>query len=115
MALDIAPAGKIIEQIQPKPHRPRRRTTDGANNDSDYSPDGAAHSVRREQTHPDDEPRPGELVIVARTESGVAEIARHRLSALGNPRIVAAHYPHHRKRRIGTAPAQTPPALPRPR
>lgn len=36
-----------------------------------------------------------ELVIVARTGSGVAEIARHRLSTPGNPRIVAAHYPHH--------------------
>ncbi|WP_257226446.1 IS21 family transposase [Rhodococcus opacus] len=62
-----------------------------------------------------------ELVIVARTGSGVAEIARHRLSTPGNPRIVAAHYPHHRRRRIGAAPAQTPPAhrgrdrLPRPR
>ena len=36
-----------------------------------------------------------ELVIVARTGGGVAEIARHRLSTPGNPRIVAAHYPHH--------------------
>lgn len=36
-----------------------------------------------------------ELVIVASTGSGLAEIARHRLSTPGNPRIVDAHYPHH--------------------
>jgi transposase len=36
-----------------------------------------------------------ELVIVARTDSGLAEIARHRLSTPGNPSILDAHYPHH--------------------
>lgn len=37
-----------------------------------------------------------ELVIVGATEAGLAEIARHELSTPGNPRIVDAHYPHHR-------------------
>jgi transposase len=37
-----------------------------------------------------------ELVIVARTPAGLAEICRHRLSTPGHPRIVDAHYPHHR-------------------
>ena len=37
-----------------------------------------------------------ELVIVACTGCGLAEIARHRLSTPGNPRIVDEHYPHHR-------------------
>lgn len=36
-----------------------------------------------------------ELVIVARTEHGVAEIWRHRLSTPGNPVIVDEHYPGH--------------------
>jgi hypothetical protein len=36
-----------------------------------------------------------ELVIVARGERGVGEIARHRLSTPGRPRIVDEHYPHH--------------------
>ena len=36
-----------------------------------------------------------ELVIVANTPAGLAEIARHELSTPGNPRIVDAHYPHH--------------------
>ena len=36
-----------------------------------------------------------ELVIVARTSAGLAEIARHELSTPGNPRIDDAHYPHH--------------------
>ncbi|MBF6208293.1 transposase [Streptomyces gardneri] len=36
-----------------------------------------------------------ELVITARTSQGLAEIARHRLSTPGNPRILDEHYPHH--------------------
>jgi hypothetical protein len=36
-----------------------------------------------------------ELVIVARTEVGLGEITRHRLSTPGNPQIRDAHYPHH--------------------
>lgn len=36
-----------------------------------------------------------ELAIVAATPAGLAEIARHRLSTPGNPRILDAHYPHH--------------------
>lgn len=36
-----------------------------------------------------------ELVIVGDGPSGLAEIARHRLSTPGHPRIVDAHYPHH--------------------
>lgn len=36
-----------------------------------------------------------ELVIVAMTDQGAREIARHALSTPGNPRIVDAHYPHH--------------------
>jgi hypothetical protein len=36
-----------------------------------------------------------ELVIVARGERGLGEIARHRLSTPGRPRIVDEHYPHH--------------------
>ena len=36
-----------------------------------------------------------ELVIVARTRSGLAEIARHRLSTPGSPRICDHHYPGH--------------------
>jgi transposase len=36
-----------------------------------------------------------ELVIVGRTDSGLAEIARHELSTPGHPRIVDEHYPFH--------------------
>jgi transposase len=36
-----------------------------------------------------------ELVIVARTRTGLTEIARHELSTPGNPRIRDEHYPHH--------------------
>jgi hypothetical protein len=36
-----------------------------------------------------------ELVIVARTEYGLTEIARHELSTPGNPSIVDDHYPGH--------------------
>ena len=36
-----------------------------------------------------------ELVIVARTTTGLSEVARHGLSTPGNPRIVDEHYPHH--------------------
>jgi transposase len=37
-----------------------------------------------------------ELVIVARKNSGLVEIARHELSTPGHPRIADEHYPHHR-------------------
>lgn len=46
-----------------------------------------------------------ELVIVADTDSGLREVARHRLSTPGNPRIDLAHYPDH---------PQTPDGGPRP-
>lgn len=36
-----------------------------------------------------------ELAVVARTGTGLVEIARHRLSTPGNPRILDEHYPHH--------------------
>src|SRR5215469_6804992 len=36
-----------------------------------------------------------ELVIVAMTPAGLAEIARHPLSTPGNPRVLDEHYPHH--------------------
>ncbi len=36
-----------------------------------------------------------ELIVVARTDRGLREIARHRLSTPGNPRIDDAHYPGH--------------------
>jgi len=36
-----------------------------------------------------------ELAIVAMTPAGTTEIARHRLSTPGNPRILDEHYPHH--------------------
>lgn len=36
-----------------------------------------------------------ELVVVARTAKGLAEIARHELSVPGTPRILDAHYPGH--------------------
>jgi transposase len=48
-----------------------------------------------------------ELIIVARTPTGLSEIARHRLSTPGNPVIVDAHYPHH--------PDGSQPRRPRPR
>jgi transposase len=48
-----------------------------------------------------------ELVIVARTSNGLAEIARHVLSTPGNPRILDEHYPHH--------PGGNLPRAPRPR
>lgn len=37
-----------------------------------------------------------ELVIVGRGSTGLGEIARHRLSTPGHPRIADEHYPHHR-------------------
>ena len=46
-----------------------------------------------------------ELVIVADTEAGLVEVARHRLSTPGNPRIDLGHYPDH---------PQTPDGGPRP-
>ncbi len=36
-----------------------------------------------------------ELVITARTQTGLTEICRHRLSTPGRPQISDAHYPHH--------------------
>jgi transposase len=36
-----------------------------------------------------------ELVVVGRTDRGLAEIARHVLSTPGAPQIVDEHYPHH--------------------
>lgn len=36
-----------------------------------------------------------ELVVVGRTEAGLAEVARHELSTPGHPRIADEHYPHH--------------------
>ena len=36
-----------------------------------------------------------ELAVVARTGTGLVEIARHRLSTPGHPRILDEHYPHH--------------------
>jgi transposase len=48
-----------------------------------------------------------ELVIVARSGSGLAEIARHLLSVPGHPRICDEHYPHH--------PGGNGPRQPRPR
>lgn len=36
-----------------------------------------------------------ELAVVARTGTGLVEIARHPLSTPGNPRILDEHYPHH--------------------
>lgn len=36
-----------------------------------------------------------ELVVTARTAGGLREVARHRLSTPGNPRIDLAHYPDH--------------------
>jgi hypothetical protein len=36
-----------------------------------------------------------DLVITAATDTGLAEVARHRLSTPGNPRIDLGHYPDH--------------------
>jgi transposase len=49
-----------------------------------------------------------ELVITADTAAGLAEIARHRLSTPGNPRIAEEHYPHHPDGRSVTAPRPRP-------
>jgi transposase len=46
-----------------------------------------------------------ELVIVADSDAGLTEVARHRLSTPGNPRIDLSHYPDH---------PQTPHGSPRP-
>jgi transposase len=48
-----------------------------------------------------------ELVITARAQTGLAEIARHQLSTPGSPRICDEHYPHH--------PGGNGPRQPRPR
>jgi transposase len=48
-----------------------------------------------------------ELVVVAGTPAGLAEVARHALSTPGSPRINDAHYPHH--------PGGNQPRPPRPR
>lgn len=48
-----------------------------------------------------------ELVVVADTKYGLAEIARHRLSTPGSPRILDEHYPNH--------PAGNLPRQPKPR
>lgn len=45
--------------------------------------------------------------MVAKTEYGLAEIARHELSTPGNPRILDEHYPNH--------PAGNLPRQPKPR
>jgi transposase len=49
-----------------------------------------------------------ELVITADTAAGLAEIARHRLSTPGNPRIAEEHYPHHPDGRAILAPKPKP-------
>lgn len=36
-----------------------------------------------------------ELVLTARTPTGLAELCRHQLSTPGRPQILDAHYPHH--------------------
>ncbi|HVM21242.1 MAG TPA: hypothetical protein VM307_14880 [Egibacteraceae bacterium] len=51
-----------------------------------------------------------ELIVTARTGAGLAEIARHRLSTPGNPRIDDAHYPTH----PATGSGPRPPRLARP-
>jgi hypothetical protein len=50
-----------------------------------------------------------ELVIVADTNTGLVEVARHRLSTPGNPRIDLSHYPDHPQQPDGS------PKPPRPR
>jgi transposase len=52
-----------------------------------------------------------EVVIVARTDAGLAEIARHVRSTPGQPRIDGAHYPDHPAGR-GTRGARLRPAAP---
>ena len=49
-----------------------------------------------------------ELVITADTAAGLAEIARHRLSTPGNPRIAEEHYPNHPDGRSVSAPRPRP-------
>jgi transposase len=49
-----------------------------------------------------------ELVITADTAAGLTEIARHRTSTPGNPRIDDAHYPNHPGGRAVTAPRPRP-------
>jgi transposase len=48
------------------------------------------------------------VVIVARTETGLAEIARHRRSTPGQPQIDDAHYPDHPAGRGSRAPRPRP-------
>jgi len=50
-----------------------------------------------------------ELIITARTEAGLCEIARHRLSNPGNPRIDDAHYPTHPATESGPRPPRPKP------
>jgi transposase len=50
-----------------------------------------------------------ELVITARLDEGLVEVARHRLSTPGNPRIDLSHYPDHPQQPDGS------PRPPRPR
>jgi transposase len=50
-----------------------------------------------------------ELLITANLDGGLAEVARHRLSTPGNPRIDLAHYPDHPQQPDGS------PRPPRPR
>jgi transposase len=52
-----------------------------------------------------------EVVIVAQTDAGLAEIARHARSTPGQPRVDAAHYPDHPAGR-GTRGARLRPAAP---
>lgn len=49
-----------------------------------------------------------ELVVVAKTQYGLAEIARHQLSTPGNPRILDEHYPHHLGGNLPRAPKPRP-------
>jgi hypothetical protein len=49
-----------------------------------------------------------ELVIVAKTGRGLAEIARHELSTPGNPRILDEHYPNHPAGNLPRAPKPRP-------
>jgi hypothetical protein len=52
----------------------------------------------------------GELVIVAHTPAGLAEVARHLLSTPGCPRIDLAHYPGHPQQPDGAPRPPTPKA-----
>ncbi len=52
-----------------------------------------------------------EVVIVARTDAGLAEIARHACSTPGQPRVDPAHYPDHPQGR-GTRGARLRPVAP---